>query len=122
MPGKSIKSEFQKLDASTDEELDALEIDLTQDDGDDLRTDDGTGIVSDDLAQERIEELTEVGPDAGDRGVVNAAPGHDDTSKTLRRHNRSYEAERAEETAEASLDEPRDEEVGERIIDEDDVA
>ncbi len=122
MPGKSIKSEFQKLDASTDEELDALEIDLTQDDGDDLRTDDGTGIVSDDVAQERIEELTEVGPDAGDRGVVNVAPGRDDTSNTLRRHNRSYEAARAEETAEASLDEPRDEEVGERIIDEDDVA
>jgi hypothetical protein len=53
---------------------------------------------------------------------VNAAPGRDDTSDTLRRHNRSYEAERAEETAEAGLDEPRDEEVGERIIDEDDAA
>lgn len=122
MPGKSINSEFQKLDASTDEELDALQIDLTQDDGDDMRTDDGSGIITDDVAQERIEELTEVGPDAGDRGVVNAAPCREDTSKTLRRHNRSYEAARAEETAEASLDEPRDEEVGERIIDEDDAA
>ncbi len=121
MPGKSINSELQKLDASTDEELDALEIDLTQDDGDDLRTDDGSGIVSDDLAQERIEELTEVGPDVGDRGVVDAVPGRDDTSKTLRRHNRGYEAARAEETAEAGLDEPRDEEVGERIIDKDDA-
>ena len=105
------------LDAETDEELDALEIDLLQDEP---RTDtrDGTGRIVDDLAEEEIAEFTEVGPDLEDRGARSVAPSLDETSSILRRHLRSTSITRSEGVVEGNFDEPRDEERGERKADE----
>ena len=118
MPRKSMNNELSKLDAATAEEIDALRIDM-EPDPDDLRDpDDGTGIIEDDVARERIEGLTETGPDSGDRGVISAAPGHDDTSRILRRHQRKTKVARAEDLVEDNQDEPRDEFITERKVDE----
>ncbi len=118
----NIARESEKFDASIDEELDALEVNLTQD-GDEFRDDDdGTGLIDDELAEERVEDLTEVGPDLEDKGVINAAPGRDDTSVTLRRHYAKTGSARAEDVADDTLDEPRDEVITDRKIDEDTAA
>ena len=110
MPKRPDQDKFDELRASTEEELDALELNAQDDDeamdGDEIRDlDDGTGLIGDDVAQERIEELAEVGPDAGDRGAVSVAPGRDDTSWLLRKHR-----SRSDDVLEANLDEPRDDE------------
>ena len=80
-----LGQKFDELDASTEEEIDALETDLVQEDE---RADrrDGTVVVVDELAEERIAKLTEVGPMQGDQGVVTVDPGRDDTGSALRRH------------------------------------
>ncbi len=77
--------QFDALDAGTEEELDALQVDLSQD-GDPFGERDGSGRVDDDVAEEQIAAFTEVGPMADDRGGQSVAPGRDDTSATLRRH------------------------------------
>ena len=79
------------MDASTEEELDALELDLVQD-GDPFGARDGSGRVVDDVAEEQIAALTEVGPMVDDRGAESVAPGRDDTSSVLRRHRSHPEA------------------------------
>src|SRR5580692_8707359 len=68
--------------ASTDEEIDALKLDLTQTD-DAPETADGTGIVNDEVAEERIAELTEDGSALDDEGAESLVPGRDDTSELL---------------------------------------
>jgi hypothetical protein len=108
MPQKTTEDEFQQIDASTAEEIDALELNLRQDD--DVRDDeDGSGPIEDDVARDQIEGMTEAGPDLVDKGVDDVAPGHDDTSATLRKHQRTSQVMRAEDQLEANLDEPRDE-------------
>lgn len=104
------------LDAETDEELDALEIDLFQDEP---RTDthDGTGRIVDDLAEEALAEFTEVGPDLEDRGARSVSPSLDETSSILRRHRLNTSIARAQDIVEGNLDEPRDDERGERKVD-----
>lgn len=119
---RNIARESEKFDASIDEELDALEVNLTQDADDFHDPDNGTGLIDDELAEERVEDLTEVGPDVEDKGVISAAPGRDDTSSTLRRHYANTGSVRAEDLADDSLDEPRDEVITNRKIDEDTAA
>ncbi|HEX4284451.1 MAG TPA: hypothetical protein VHZ28_05125 [Terracidiphilus sp.] len=100
------------LDAETEEEVDALELDLYQDDA---RTDttNGSGRIVDDLAEEQIAGFTEVGPDLEDRGARSVAPSLDETSSILRRHHPD-----ASNVGEGNLDEPRDEERGESKVDD----
>ncbi|KAA6461212.1 hypothetical protein DYQ86_13300 [Acidobacteria bacterium AB60] len=127
MAQRSEQNEIDKLRASTDEEIDALEVNLLQD-GDEAVDDDanldvdGTGRIGDDLARERIEAITEVGEDYGDRGAVSVTPGRDDTSRVMRRHNPDNTVAEIEPVVEGSIDEPRNEEFGERKIDEDTAA
>ncbi|HEV2275262.1 MAG TPA: transcription termination factor NusA, partial [Acidobacteriaceae bacterium] len=45
----------------------------------------GTGPIHDEIAAERMEELTESGPDVGEIGVLDVAPGRQDTSERLER-------------------------------------
>lgn len=112
--------EADKLDASTEEEIDALELDLTQTDA---RSDtrDGSGRIVDDVAEERIAEFTEVGPDLDEEGAESFAPGNEDTSETLRRHHPNTDKARSDAIVEGNLEpgeEPRDEERGESKADE----
>jgi transcription termination/antitermination protein NusA len=118
----NIARESEKFDASIDEELDALEVNLTQDADEFRDSDDGTGLIDDELAEERVEDLTEVGPDLDNKGVVNAAPGRDDTSSTLRRHYANAPSGQAEDVTDDNLDEPRDEVLTDRNFDEDTAA
>lgn len=115
---EEMERQAEVLDASTEEELDALEVNLTQDDQDMRNTSYGTGLIEDDVAEERLAGFTEVGPDLAGRGAVPAVPGRDDTSHVIRLRHPNGEIARAEDVVEGNLDEPRDEELGDREVDE----
>lgn len=115
--GRQPSPKFDVLDASTDEEIDALELDLTQEDErPDAR--DGSGRIVDDVAEERLAEFTEVGRDLDDEGAESVVPGLDDTSQVLREHHPNTEFGRADAIVEGNFDESRDEELEERKVDE----
>lgn len=114
--------EFRKLDASTEEELDALKVDLFQED-ERPSARDGSGLVVDEVAEAEIAGFTEVGPFEEERGAESLVPGRDNTSTILQRHYpKSEAARRAEdagnEEAADTLDEPQDETRMERKVDE----
>jgi transcription termination/antitermination protein NusA len=69
-------------DASLSEEEDALKLDLTQE-GEEAQTKDGSGRISDEVAEEQIEEVTESSAAIEDEGAESLAPGHQDTSEKL---------------------------------------
>ena len=69
-------------DASLDEEIDALEQDLTQD-GEQRVSGDGSGEIVDELAEERLAEVTEVGSDLDTEGGISLVPGHEDVSDRI---------------------------------------
>jgi hypothetical protein len=103
-----LGEQFDALDASTDEEVDALQVNLLQDD--ELSSArDGSGIVIDDLAEERIAKLTETGPFEGDQGAVSVSPGDDDTSSILRKHHPYAEGAHGDAILEGNVDGPGDE-------------
>lgn len=110
------EQQLNELDASTDEEIDALQVNLMQDDGPGSR--DGSGRVIDDVAEEQIARFTETGPMQDDLGAEPVAPGREDTSSRLRKHHPRMVGARSEAVVEGNLDEPRDEEVEDRKVDE----
>lgn len=112
-----LRHELRKLDASTEEEVDALRVDLLQDD-ERPSASDGSGRVVDDLAEEQVARFTEVGPLQEERGAESLVPGRDNTSRTLRLHHPQTEGVRSEAVVEGNLDEPRDEAQTERKVDE----
>ncbi len=114
---ENLSREIDKLDAQTEEEIDALRVDLVQDGGESHSTD-TSGRIVDDTAEEELARFTEVGPMQPDQGVVTVEPGRDDTSQVLRRHHPNTGIARAQDVIEGNLDEPRDEEVMERKADE----
>jgi hypothetical protein len=57
------------------------------DGGEERFSEDGSGPVVDDVARERMEELTESGREAGEVGVLPQDAGQDNLSDRLRRHN-----------------------------------
>lgn len=117
MEGSTIRRETRKLDASTDEEVDALRVGFFQEDEHaDAR--DGSGRVVDELAEAKVAKFTEVGPRSDDRGAESLEPGRDDTSNTLRRHHPNTSIARAEDMVEGNLDEPLEETRVERKVDE----
>jgi len=114
---ENLSAEIDKLDAQTEEEIDALRVDLVQDGGE-SHTTDTSGRVVDEVAEEELARFTEVGPMQPDQGVVSVEPGRDDTSRVLRRHHPNTNIARAQNVVEGNLDEPRDEEVMDRKVDE----
>jgi len=74
-------------EASLQEEEDALKLDLTQEgessERDDETDEDGSGLLSDDVAEEQIEEATDSGPAIEDEGAEPVAPGRQDVSEKL---------------------------------------
>ena len=107
-----LQREFDKLDAETDEEVDALRVNLLQDD--DMPARDGSGRLVDDVAEEEISRFTEVGPLAEERGAESVVPGRDDPSRAFERNRLKPETISAEMTSDDSFDEPRDEEFERR--------
>jgi hypothetical protein len=95
--------EVEALDASTGEEVDALKVNLMQDEGLDLARD-GSGRVVDDVAEEQVAEYTEAGPDLTDVGDLSVAPGRDDTSAVLRRHHTNRDTTRADAVLEGNVE------------------
>src|SRR5271154_4491642 len=69
-------------EASLDEEIDALEQDLTQE-GEQSVSSDGSGEIVDELAEERLAEVTEVGPDLDTEGGRSLFPGREDVSERI---------------------------------------
>jgi hypothetical protein len=101
-----LETEVAKLNAQTEEEVDALRVNLTQDEDSRQNTSYGTGIIADDTARDRIAGATEVGPELDDKGVDSATPGRDNTSSVLRqRHPNSARAPRDEMLTDGRIDE-----------------
>ena len=114
---RRTEREINKLDASTEEEIDALKVNRAQD-GAPPDTRDGTGRISDDLAAEHIAGFTESGKELNDKGVLSVVPGREDTSRVLRRHHPNTEIARAQDVVEGNLEEPRELGVTDRKVDE----
>lgn len=112
-----LRHELRKLEASTEEEVDALKLDLVQED-ERPSARDGSGRVVDEIAEAEVAKFTETGPMQEDRGAESLVPGSDNTSNALRRHHPNTEVARAEDVVEGNLDEPRDESRVERKVDE----
>jgi len=85
-PGSTLTAEEEQTrrseEAGLDEEIDALEQDLTQD-GEQSVSEDGSGRIVDELAEERLAEVTEVGPDLDDEGAESLEPGRQDVSDRI---------------------------------------
>src|ERR1700750_2847016 len=109
----ALGQKFDELDASTEEEVDALEVNLLQED-DRPNTRDGSGLIVDDTAEERLARFTEADPMQSDRGAISVEPAGDDTSAVLRRHHPNTSIARFDAVVEGNLDEPMNETVTER--------
>ena len=112
-----VGEKLSQLAASTEEEVDALRVNLLQDD-EPPSTRDSSGRIVDDTAEERLARFTEADPMQGDIGVVSVDPGRDDTSRILRRHHPNTTIARSDAVVEGNLDEPMDETIMERKVDE----
>jgi N utilization substance protein A len=70
-------------DASLEEEEDALRLDLTQE-GEEPPSEEGSGLIDDEVAQEQLAEITETGEELDAEGAESVVPGVHDTSEKLR--------------------------------------
>jgi transcription termination/antitermination protein NusA len=104
-------------DAQVAEEIDALTLDQEGEPEPSDRVD-GSGRLSDDVTRMRLEELTESGPDLGDIGGISEAPGQENVSKTLASHVPNYEIARSETVDEGNVEEPGQERLQDRKVDE----
>jgi N utilization substance protein A len=97
--------------AQSDEEIAALEQDLTQA-GEEAPSADGSGLISDEVAEERIAELTEEeGPALDGDGAESVVPGREDTSEVLAEHEAVSGSEDNDAVVEGNVEEVRDEET-----------
>ncbi len=108
--------EVDSLTASSEEEVDALEVNLLQDDQI-ATTRNGSGRVIDEIAEERVAEYIEVGPRLTNEGAMLLEPGLDDTSATIRQHHPNSERARSESVVEGNFDEIQDETRSEPMTD-----
>jgi N utilization substance protein A len=104
-------------DAQVAEEIDALTLDQ-EGEREAPDTVDGSGRLSDDVTRMRMEELTESGPDLDDIGGISEAPGQENVSKTLASHVPNYEIARSETVDEGNVEEPSQETLQDRKVDE----
>ena len=108
-PSSDLQSKFNSLYAGTEEEVDALRVNLMQDNGIDASRN-GTGRVVDELGEEELAKTTEVGPFVNDRGAISVEPGTQDTSGVLQRHRPSTPAGTDPDAiVQGNVDEPLDE-------------
>jgi N utilization substance protein A len=95
-------------EASLAEEEDALKLDLTQE-GEEPVSEDGSGLIRDDVAEEQLAEFTETGPDLETEGAKAVAPGQEDTSETLAAHHPEVGAEEQDAVLEGNVEVKTDE-------------
>ena len=112
-----LGQKFDELEASTEEELDALQVNLLQED-ERPNARDGSGLIVDDAAEERIARFTESDPMESDFGAESVEPGGEDTSAVLQRHHLNTSIARSDAIVEGNLDEPMDETIDDRTTDE----
>ena len=117
MEANDLSEKLAELAVTTEEEVDALRVNLLQDD-DPPTTRDSSGRVVDDTAEERLAPFTEADPMQPDIGVVSVEPGRDDTSWVLRRHHPNPTIAEAAAVVEGNLEEPMDEAITDRKVDE----
>ena len=99
----------RKLEAAqSDEEIDALTQGLTQSGERDI-SDNGSGLIHDELAEERLAEITEVGPDLDDEGAESVVPGRDDVSERLAENQVSDAGQDEDAVLEGNVEEVKDE-------------
>jgi transcription termination/antitermination protein NusA len=101
-------------DVQAEEEIEALEQDLTQA-GEDRPSEDGSGLISDELAEERLAEVTETGEALDGEGAESLDPGREDTSEMLAEHQPHADSNTV---GEGNFDEPKDEAVESKKVDE----
>jgi len=119
-PGEERPAEAVARDAeaaSAEEQVDALRQDLTQS-GEEPVSEDGSGRISDEVAEERLAEITEVGPALDSEGAEAVVPGREDTSERLAELETNPEAGEDEDAVEGDVEEANEEEVGEKKVDE----
>jgi transcription termination/antitermination protein NusA len=104
-------------DAQVAEEIDALTLDQAGE-REAPDTVDGSGRLSDDVTRMRMEELTESGTDLDEVGGISEAPGQEDVSQTLASHVPNYEIARSETVDEGNVEEPSQETLQDRKVDE----
>ena len=104
-------------EASSEEEIAALEQDLTQS-GEEPVSADGSGSIVDEVAEERMAELTEVGPGLDEEGAESLVPGREDVSERLVENETDPEAADDEAVVEGNVEEVREEALGEKEVDE----
>lgn len=112
-----LGEKLSELAATTEEEVDALTVNLFQDD-ELSSTHDGSGRIVDDTAEERLARFTEADPMQGSLGAVSVEPGIEDTSGILRRHHHNRSIARSDAVVEGNLDEPMDETIAEGKVEE----
>jgi N utilization substance protein A len=105
-------------DAQSAEEIDALTLDLEGEREVVPDNRDGSGMINDDLAGLRMEELTESGRDVGEFGVTTEVPGRDDTSETITRHSPNYDLARSETVDDGNVEEASQETREDAKVDE----
>ncbi len=121
-PPQPVAEKQRAEDASAEEQVDALRQDLTQE-GEEPASEDGSGRISDEVAEERLAEITEVGPALESEGAEALVPGREDTSERLAAHETNPAAAQDGVAVEGNTQEEvggnSEEEVGEKKADED---
>jgi N utilization substance protein A len=109
--GEDLAQAVHIADAQAAVEVDSLKQDLTQS-GEDSPAEDGSGFISDEVAEERIAEVTETGPALEDEGASTVVPGREDTSQELAAHHAGAESTQADEGGRQETEEAEKDEGG----------
>lgn len=117
MEEEGLSEKLAELAVTTEEEVDALKMNLLQED-ERSSARDGSVRVVDESAEERIAGFTESDPMQRDLGAASVEPGRDDTSSALRRHHPNTSIAGSDAVVEGNLDEPMDETIMVRKMDE----
>ena len=117
MDEEGLAEKLAELAVTSEEEVDALRINLLQED-ERPNSRDGSGLVVDDAAEQQLARFTEADPMEDDLGAVSVEPGRDNTSAVLRRHLTNTSIADSGAVVEGNLDEPTDETVTDRRADE----
>jgi N utilization substance protein A len=89
-------------DAETAEEIAGLQQDLTQE-GKETASEDGSGVIHSELAEEAVAEYTESGAALDEDGAEPVAAGSEDVSRTMEEHARHAEGVASSEVDEAAF-------------------